>query len=164
MPARSWSAFKPPVSGRSIVPSRIPTGDPLPPSNLFHNLILFGHLLRGLGLDVNPGRMIDLVHALGHIDIGHRDDFYHAARSLLVHRQEDFTLFDEAFEMFWQKSVEDWNTVDLSLWVQRARRRRPLEVASPSQKNEEGSRKEARDDSPPVLEAARTYAARALAA
>jgi uncharacterized protein with von Willebrand factor type A (vWA) domain len=125
-------------------------------------LILFGRLLRGLGLDVNPGRMIDLVHALGHIDIGRRDDFYNAARSLLVHRREDFTLFDGAFEMFWQKPVEDWKTVDLSLGVQRARRRRPPEVASPSQKNEESSRKEARNDGPPVLEATRTYAAREL--
>ena len=29
--------------------------------HILHNLVLFGRLLRQLGLDVNPGRMIDLV-------------------------------------------------------------------------------------------------------
>jgi uncharacterized protein with von Willebrand factor type A (vWA) domain len=54
-------------------------------SNLLHNLILFGRILRGLGLDVNPGRMIDLVNALEHVNIGRKADFYYAASTLLVH-------------------------------------------------------------------------------
>ncbi|HMD81916.1 MAG TPA: hypothetical protein VKE92_11440, partial [Anaerolineales bacterium] len=58
-----------------------------------HNLLLFGRVLRGLGLDVNPGRMMDLVSALDHIEIGNRSDFYHAARTLLVHEREDLALF-----------------------------------------------------------------------
>ncbi|MEJ2556225.1 MAG: hypothetical protein P8186_08355, partial [Anaerolineae bacterium] len=81
--------------------------------NLLHNLVLFGRLLRCLGLDVNPGRMIDLVQALEYIEIGRKADFYHAARSLLVHRQEDIPLFDEAFEAFWRKPAEGWTTLDL---------------------------------------------------
>ncbi|MDX1413310.1 MAG: VWA domain-containing protein [Candidatus Promineifilaceae bacterium] len=71
--------------------------------NLLHNLILFGRLLRNLGLDVNPGRMIDLVQALEHIEIGRRSDFYYAARSLLVHNREELPLFDQAFDLFWRK-------------------------------------------------------------
>ncbi len=62
--------------------------------NFLHNLLLFGRLLRGLGLDVNPGRMMDLIHGLDYIDIGRRSDFYHAARTLLVHDQKDIPLFD----------------------------------------------------------------------
>src|SRR5512143_2583609 len=73
---------------------------------LLHNLLLFGRILRGLGLDVNPGRMMDLVQALDHIEIGNKADFYYAARTLLVHEREDLALFDEAFELFWRKPAE----------------------------------------------------------
>jgi uncharacterized protein with von Willebrand factor type A (vWA) domain len=69
---------------------------------LVHNLLLFGRLLRALGLDVNPGRVMDLTVALGQIDIGRRSDFYYAARSLLVHKREDLPLFDQAFHLFWR--------------------------------------------------------------
>jgi uncharacterized protein with von Willebrand factor type A (vWA) domain len=133
------------------------------PSNLLHNLILFGRLLRGLGLDVNPGRMMDLVHALEHIDIGRRDDFYHAARSLLVHQREDIALFDQAFEMFWQRPVEQWERIDLHLGVRKSRRR-PLIAASavklPEDKGQDHPQEEPREDEPPILELTRTYSAR----
>ena len=76
--------------------------------SLLHNLVLFGRVLRGLGLDVNPGRMIDLVQALEYVEIGRKADFYYTASSLLVHRREDVPLFDQAFEMFWHKPVEGW--------------------------------------------------------
>ncbi|HZM25587.1 MAG TPA: hypothetical protein VFC02_27805, partial [Anaerolineales bacterium] len=76
---------------------------------LLSNLILFGRVLRGLGLDVNPGRMMDLVSALDHIEIGNKADFFYAARTLLVHEREDLPLFDEAFELFWRKPAESWD-------------------------------------------------------
>ncbi len=69
--------------------------------NLLHNLILFGRLLRALGMDVNPGRMIDSVQALDHVEIGSRTDFYFTLRSLLVHKKDDLPLFDHAFDLFW---------------------------------------------------------------
>ena len=81
--------------------------------HLLHNLLLFGRLLRELGLDVNPGRMIDLASALGHIEVGRRADVYHAMRSLLVHRREDFALFDAAFDAFWRKPRQGRTTLDL---------------------------------------------------
>jgi uncharacterized protein with von Willebrand factor type A (vWA) domain len=58
--------------------------------NLVYNLILFGRLLRGLGMDANTGRMIDMLHALRYIDLSHKADFYHAARSLFVFRKHQF--------------------------------------------------------------------------
>src|SRR5260370_27795960 len=67
---------------------------------LLRNLLLFGRVLRTLGLDVDPGRMIDLVTALQFISIGSRSDFYHAARGLFVHRREGIPLFHEAFQDF----------------------------------------------------------------
>lgn len=73
------------------------------PGTILHNLVLFGRLLRALGMDVNPGRVIDMVQALEFVEIGQRADFYYTARSLFVHRKEDLPLFDEAFELFWQK-------------------------------------------------------------
>ena len=75
---------------------------------LLRNLLLFGRLLRGLGLDVNPGRLLDVFHALPHVEIGHRSDFYHTLRSLLVHRREDQPLFDQAFALFWRAPRERW--------------------------------------------------------
>jgi uncharacterized protein len=77
-------------------------------ANLLHNLVLFGRLLRVAGIDVNPGGMMELAQALAHIDIGRKADFYYAARSLLVHRQQDLSLFDRAFELFWQPPAELW--------------------------------------------------------
>lgn len=77
-----------------------------PTGHLLHNLILFGRLLRALGMDVNPGRMIDLVQALEYVEIGRKEDFYYTARSLLVHDPEDLPLFDQAFELFWRKRAE----------------------------------------------------------
>src|SRR5262245_20153714 len=90
-----------------------------PSGNLLHNLLLFGRLLRGLGLDVNPGRMMDLAHAIGYIEIGRRSDFYHAARTLLIHKREDIPLFDEAFELFWRRPGEEGVTISLGTLLQR---------------------------------------------
>ena len=53
------------------------------------NLIVFGRLLRALGLEVHIGRLLDVVEALQHVDLGARDDVYHTCRALLVHRHED---------------------------------------------------------------------------
>ena len=39
---------------------------------LLYNMLLFGRILRGRGLDVNPGRITDLVHALDHINVSHK--------------------------------------------------------------------------------------------
>ena len=70
---------------------------------LLHNLVLFGRVLRRLGMDVHPGRLVDLVAALEVVSIGNRSDFQAAARGLLVHRHEDMARFDEAFEAFFTR-------------------------------------------------------------
>lgn len=70
------------------------------------NLLTFGRVLRRLGLDVHPGRMLDVAEALQHVDIGSRDDVYYTCRTLLVHRHDDLELFDRAFEAFWDGRLQ----------------------------------------------------------
>ncbi|MCA9981766.1 MAG: VWA domain-containing protein, partial [Anaerolineales bacterium] len=77
------------------------------PSQILHNLILFGRVLRGLGLDVNPGRMMDVVEALQYVEVWRKSDFYYTLRGFLVKKREDIAKFDEAFELFWQKPDDD---------------------------------------------------------
>ena len=71
------------------------------------NLLLFGRALRRAGLDVHPGRLLDVVDALGHVSIGVREEVYHTCRALLVHRQEHLAIFDRAFEAFWRGHSRD---------------------------------------------------------
>jgi uncharacterized protein len=123
-----------------------------------NNLLLFGRLLRKLGLDINPGRMMDLVSALDHIEIGKKSDFFYAARTLLVHDHEDLPLFDEAFELFWRKPAESWAIK----WQGLTRRKRssgpivthpPLKETAPQANETNSSSKEMMS----VIEVTRTY-------
>jgi uncharacterized protein with von Willebrand factor type A (vWA) domain len=70
-------------------------------SYLLENVLVFGRLLRALGLQVHMGRMLDVLDALPLVDLRERDEVYHACRSLLVHRHEDLAVFDRAFAAFW---------------------------------------------------------------
>lgn len=72
-------------------------------SHLAENVLVFGRLLRALGLDVHMGRMLDVLKALQHVDIAARDEVFHTCRALLVHRREDLGTFDRAFEIFWSR-------------------------------------------------------------
>lgn len=69
-------------------------------SPLVKNLLLFGRTLRRLGLPVSPGQTMSFVRALELVDVGDRDQVYHAARSFLVTRRSDLRLFDAVFERF----------------------------------------------------------------
>ena len=69
---------------------------------LLDNLLIFGRILRRAGFLVHPGRLAELVEALGYVDLGARDDVYHACRALLVSRQDQIAIFDMAFDAFWR--------------------------------------------------------------
>src|SRR5262252_10813875 len=70
-------------------------------SRLLDNLLLFGRILRRAGVAVHPGRLLDVVAALDHVDLASRDEVYYACRALLVHRPEQMPIFDRAFAAFW---------------------------------------------------------------
>jgi uncharacterized protein len=74
-------------------------------SRLLDNLLFFGRLLRRAGIDVHPGRMIDVVEALGQINLADRDEVYYTCRALLVHRPEQLPVFDAVFERFWRQRL-----------------------------------------------------------
>lgn len=71
------------------------------------NLLAFGRLLREVGLDVDPGRMIDVASALPLVDIRARADVYHTCRTLLVTRAEQIPIFDRAFHAFFSRLGAD---------------------------------------------------------
>jgi uncharacterized protein with von Willebrand factor type A (vWA) domain len=75
-------------------------------SRLLDNLLVFGRVLRRAGIDVHPGRLLDVIEALGQVNLGARDDVYHTCRALLVHRQEQIAVFDRAFAAFWREPHE----------------------------------------------------------
>jgi hypothetical protein len=74
-------------------------------SHLLDNLLFFGRVLRLAGIDVHPGRMIDVVEALGHVNLAARDEVFHTCRALLVHRPEQLAVFDLAFDTFWRQRL-----------------------------------------------------------
>ena len=128
-----------------------------------HNLLLFGRVLRKFGLDVNPGRMMDLVSALDHIEIGKKSDFFYAARTLLVHDREDLLLFDEAFALFWRKPAESWDVA----WRGFPQRRRPTgPIITPLPLREAASKPNDSDsistEPMTVVEVTRTYSDREI--
>ncbi|MGQ0601989.1 MAG: vWA domain-containing protein [Anaerolineales bacterium] len=125
---------------------------------LLANLILFGRVLRGLGLDVNPGRMMDVAQALEFVEIGRKADFYNTTRSLLIHRREDLTLFDQAFQLFWRVPPEGYA---IKLPAKVPPRRKPLVMppALREPKDGEDDPPPPGRDQPPIVEVTQTYSA-----
>jgi uncharacterized protein with von Willebrand factor type A (vWA) domain len=130
--------------------------------SLLYNLLLFGRVLRALGLDVNPGRMMDLVSALDYIEIGNKPDFFYAARTLLVHEHEDLELFDEAFELFWRKPAESWDLWQWQGLAQRRRSTKPILIPPPLKEEASSANDSDTTSKEPmtVVEVTRTYSNR----
>ncbi|MGH2536549.1 MAG: vWA domain-containing protein [Candidatus Promineifilaceae bacterium] len=136
----------------------------MPAGQLLHNLLLFGRLLRGLGLDVNPGRMRDLAQALDLIEIGRQEDFYHATRSLLIHDKADLPLFDQAFQLFWRRPERTWLGVDLPPLSRRPDaprlKRSPPPLRRPANGTPDGGSPAGADDTAVILELSQSYSGR----
>ena len=88
-------------------------GVPYEGGKLLNNLLLFGRVCKALGMTVSPNRMIEVANALEHIQLGRKEDFRHALRALIVSRQRDLELFDQAFDLFWQQHSDGW--IDIRL-------------------------------------------------
>ncbi len=129
---------------------------------LFYNLVLFGRLLRTLGLDVDSGRMVDLIQALAWVEIGDRAEFYFTLRGLLVRRKEDLELFEQAFKLFWQKPAAARRGMRTLVQGQ-AGKPKHLEFKPPAlgQPRPDGGGRSGPDDgnTPPLVEATLTYSA-----
>jgi uncharacterized protein with von Willebrand factor type A (vWA) domain len=66
------------------------------------NLMRFARVLRRTGLPIGPGRMLEAVAAVEAVGLGRREDFYWALHAVLVNRQDQRELFDQAFHIFWR--------------------------------------------------------------
>src|SRR5580765_6671711 len=99
-------------------------------SRLLDNLLLFGRILRRAGVEVHSGRLLDLIDALGLVDLESRDDVYHAWRTLLVHRLDDIAIFDRAFEAFWRVHISPGARIDATPDTVRDDRQPAAELAS----------------------------------
>ncbi len=82
----------------SFPPTPVP-GDPA----FLHNLVLFGRLLRHLGIGVTAAQLADVARGLTLVDLRSREDMKAVMRSLLVSRREHIPLFDRAFDLFWRR-------------------------------------------------------------
>ena len=93
--------------------------------HLLRNMVLFGRLLRAVGLrGITTTRIEDWVAAASLIDVGSRRDFRCAAEAVLVTRREDLEYFRAAFDLFFvARDPNELAEMDLGLLVQRVRRR-----------------------------------------
>ncbi len=128
-------------------------------SHLLENLVQFGRLLRALGIDLQAGRMLDVSRALKHVEVGRRDEFFHALRTLLVHRSEDLPIFEQAFRAFWRKPPGERTTLDLRPLGKERRFTRPR-VEMPSLTANGGSSSDATKQAEVVPITLQTYSDR----
>jgi uncharacterized protein with von Willebrand factor type A (vWA) domain len=128
-------------------------------AHFLHNLLLFGRVLKGLGLDVHPGRMVDVAAALDLVGIRSKRDFRSTLRTLLVHRQRDLSLFDEAFNVFWRPPKDRLTTLDLRSIGEQRRFRQP-QLAPPSSETGAQDNPDTGDSPGHHVDMTRTYSAR----
>ncbi|HUY78115.1 MAG TPA: VWA domain-containing protein [Ktedonobacterales bacterium] len=62
----------------------------------------FTRLLWELGLDVGPGRVVELAQSLSLVDVGDPTAFYLFLKVSLVSKHEQEPIFDQAFAYFWR--------------------------------------------------------------
>lgn len=124
---------------------------------LINNILLFGRILRELGLDINPGKMIGLLQALDHVPLNNREDFYYTFRCTLVQQFEDLEIFDQAFDIFWNINQ---NSSDLGELLNMVKKREELiMVPPPLEENEPPPTEDEENDEPPIIERTFTFSA-----
>jgi uncharacterized protein with von Willebrand factor type A (vWA) domain len=69
----------------------------MPGGAIVRHVVTFGRVLREVGIEVGPGRIVDAVEGLGAIDLTRQEDVYFTLRQTLVSRHDELELFDRAF-------------------------------------------------------------------
>lgn len=129
-------------------------------SHLLRNILLFGCLLRTLGVPVTPTQILDLVEALHYISLRNRADFKNTARTILVSRYEHLPLFDQAFDLFWQaRGKSELSEIDLGQsFQQRGASQRNVEIVL--DKGQAGDNHSTPETEEEVIDAVYTYSAK----
>lgn len=68
---------------------------------LLFRLTEFGRILWEVGIDVGPGKMLDLAETLDYIDITNKEDFYNTLKCSLLAKHEQEVLFDQMYLYYW---------------------------------------------------------------
>jgi len=85
-------------------------------ANLLSRVLEFCRLLKAAGLNVTPGRMVDVFRAINCVEVVKRDDFRLALRINLVASREEEETFDRVFNLFWEdKEGSDQAPVEFKL-------------------------------------------------
>jgi uncharacterized protein len=136
-----------------------------PQGRLPENVMHFTRLLRAAGLRVGPDRVIDCVRALeiagAHQFPLRREDWYWTMSAVLLSRQEQRPIFDQAFRIFWRdpKLAERM----MSLLLPHAHGRAPKPEQQQSQRLTDalfGQKEEEQKSEKLELEARLTFSAR----
>ena len=128
--------------------------------HLLRNLMLFEQVLRRLGLDVGSGNVLDLVRAMDYVSMGRKQDFFQAARCILVHRKSDLPLFDEAFQVFWRRPSSGYSTRDLRSMGEQRRFRKPQVAPPPASDPQSEGYPDREAQAGDQVDMTRTYSAR----
>ncbi|MCB0167371.1 MAG: VWA domain-containing protein [Anaerolineae bacterium] len=143
----------------------MPSETQLPPitsnehGHLLRNMVLFGRMLRALGVPVRPTQIFDLVEAVDYITIRSREDFKNTACTILVSKFEHLPLFDRAFDLFWQARAEnELLEIDMGALIpSRAKHEKKVEVTP----NKGSSDNESdREPDEPLVDTIYTYSAK----
>ncbi len=98
---------------------------------LLHNLLLFGRVLKGLGIPVTTTRMVEVGATLRWLNLARKADVQSAMRTMLVTRQADLALFDAGFTQFWRPPESgEWTTLDVRSMGE-TRRQKKLQFLPP---------------------------------
>ena len=68
---------------------------------LLYRLTEFSRILWEVGIDVGPGKMLDLVETLNYVDLTNKEDFYHTLKCSLLSKHEQEALFDQLYLYYW---------------------------------------------------------------
>ncbi|MEW5864419.1 MAG: VWA domain-containing protein [Pseudomonadota bacterium] len=79
-----------------------PLDTPAPQGRLAENVMHFARLLRAAGLRIGPDRVLDCVQALALAGCKCREDWYWTMSAVLLSREEQRPIFDQAFRIFWR--------------------------------------------------------------
>jgi uncharacterized protein with von Willebrand factor type A (vWA) domain len=71
------------------------------------NLLRFGRRLRGAGLAIGSGQILEFIDAVDRVSLRRYDDVYFAARATLVTRPEQLPTFRAEFERFWRDLLQE---------------------------------------------------------
>jgi uncharacterized protein len=83
-------------------------------------LLRFVHRLRGAGVPVSMVETLDAVDAVGHIDLGDREQLRSSLAATLVKRTEDLVAFHSLFDIYFAVRRPDGQGIDISTSLDRA--------------------------------------------